>query len=248
MKKLVLKAVRATGAFGIARVMSARLPRILMYHDFCRLPEPESGVVSVDELKRHFEYLKSHFNVIPLSELIATPVSGTPTDKASVVLTVDDGRRNFYEYFYPLLKEFQFPATFYVVTSFIQKEGWVWTDKLFWLRDQPGRAPEVSSENIEATFQSLKKLPPQARDARIEALAAVAGVSIPALPPGKYAACSWDELREMAASELVEIGSHTVTHPILSTISDEESKKEICESKRQLEQRTRKAGDSILFS
>jgi peptidoglycan/xylan/chitin deacetylase (PgdA/CDA1 family) len=40
----------------------------------------------------------------------------------------------------------------------------------------------------------------------------------------------------MAASGLVEIGSHTVTHPILSSITDEESWDELTVSRTQIEE------------
>jgi hypothetical protein len=76
---------------------------------------------------------------------------------------------------------------------------------------------------------------PETRNRRIDEWAALAGVSLPEQAPAKYAPCTWAELREMAGS-LVEIGSHTVTHPILSSITDEESWKELTESRRQIEE------------
>jgi peptidoglycan/xylan/chitin deacetylase (PgdA/CDA1 family) len=61
------------------------------------------------------------------------------------------------------------------------------------------------------------------------------GVRIPKSPPPQYEPCTWDELREMADSGLVEIGSHTVTHPILSSITDAESWDELTISRDQIE-------------
>lgn len=46
------------------------------------------------------------------------------------------------------------------------------------------------------------------------------------------------EVRELAASEMVEIGAHTLTHPVLSQLSPEQQKKEIEGSKERLEDLT----------
>src|SRR5262249_40238103 len=43
-----------------------------------------------------------------------------------------------------------------------------------------------------------------------------------------------DRVRAMAEAQM-EIGAHTVTHPILNSASDEQARYEIAESKRQLE-------------
>jgi peptidoglycan/xylan/chitin deacetylase (PgdA/CDA1 family) len=45
---------------------------------------------------------------------------------------------------------------------------------------------------------------------------------------------NWDEVRKMAALGH-EIGSHTVTHADLGAVSDEEARRELCESKEALE-------------
>jgi peptidoglycan/xylan/chitin deacetylase (PgdA/CDA1 family) len=44
-----------------------------------------------------------------------------------------------------------------------------------------------------------------------------------------------DELRELAAGELVEIGAHTLTHPVLANLAPDQQQQEIGGSKRRLE-------------
>jgi peptidoglycan/xylan/chitin deacetylase (PgdA/CDA1 family) len=110
------------------------------------------------------------------------------------------------------LREFRFPATFFVVSSFIRGEDWVWTDKILWLSEQPSAPEELSSQKLAATFYALNRLRPEQRNRRIEELSTLARVVIPDKPSANYRPCSWSELREMTESDLVDIGSHTVSH------------------------------------
>ena len=68
----------------------------------------------------------------------------------------------------------------------------------------------------------------------INQLKHVLAVEIPSLPPKEYRPVNWDEIREMHAGK-IEIGSHTMNHPILSKISKEHLSNEISESKRYIE-------------
>ncbi len=222
--------------FALARVASGRMARILMYHNFSGSGEIDSDAVNPTALREQLTYLRDHFHVIPLACLFERLKTGRPLDRLTVALTIDDGRRNCYEFLFPLLKEFGIPATFFVVSSFIQREDWVWTDKVLWLSEQTSRPPELCASKIETLFASLNRLRPEDRTKSIADLATKMDVCIPEEAPLKYASCSWNELREMADSGLVEIGSHTMTHPILASLTDEESWRELTISRSQIEE------------
>jgi len=234
MKTQVLEILRVCGIFSLTRALSAAKPRILVYHNFSATSGGGNSV-GVPELRYQLEYLRRHFQVVKLSELCRQLASGRPMRNVAA-LTVDDGRRNFYEFLYPLLKEFQLPATFFVVSSFISQRDWLWTDKVLWLSEQPNRAPELGPNKLPAFFARLNGMPPEARNACIDSFARGMGSSIPKHAPPPYAPCSWRELREMCDSGLVEIGAHTLTHPILSTLRDHESAHEIRASRAELEE------------
>jgi poly-beta-1,6-N-acetyl-D-glucosamine N-deacetylase len=46
---------------------------------------------------------------------------------------------------------------------------------------------------------------------------------------------SWEQLKEMAANPLVTIASHSLTHPVLPTLTDAQLRSEVIDSKQQLE-------------
>jgi peptidoglycan/xylan/chitin deacetylase (PgdA/CDA1 family) len=235
MKRLALHALRGCGVFSLARALSARRARILMYHNFSGPGGTTPGALSTEAMRAQFDYLRRHYRVVPLLQVAEQLASAKGLDSHTVALTIDDGRRDFYQFMFPLLKEFKFPATFFVVSSFIRGEDWIWTDKALWLSKQPNPPAQLTQGKLDEVFRSLNRMRPEARNAQIQAMAASAGIAIPARPPAKYAACSWTELREMADSGLVDVGSHTVTHPILSSITDEESWQELSGSRREIE-------------
>jgi peptidoglycan/xylan/chitin deacetylase (PgdA/CDA1 family) len=236
MSKLLLRALRSSGVFSVTRALSSGMPRILMYHNFSGPHGSDAYALNVEGIRRQFTYLRQHFQVVTLMELAERLAAGRKLDRHMVALTIDDGRRSCYEFLFPLLKEFAMPATFFVVSSFIRGEDWIWTDKVIWLSEQPKALHELGADNIAGVFRSLNRMRPEKRNAWIEATAASMGLACPKVPPAKFAACSWSELREMSHSGLMDIGSHTVTHPILSTITDEESWDELTRSRRQIEE------------
>jgi len=228
--------LQSCGIFAGTRALSRGMARILMYHNFSGPQSTDPDALNVEGIRRQFTYLRQHFQIVPLSQLAEQVASERELERYLVALTIDDGRRNCYEFFFPLLQEFKFPATFFVVSSFVRGEDWIWTDKVLWLSEQCDPPKELAPGKLAGAFRVLNRMRPEQRNARIEGMARSIGASLPTKAPAKYQPCSWSELREMADSGLMEIGSHTVTHPILSTITDEESWDELILSKSQIEE------------
>jgi peptidoglycan/xylan/chitin deacetylase (PgdA/CDA1 family) len=112
-----------------------RIP-ILMYHSIS--DEPESGHpyywinTSPRRFAEHMKYLhKNGYSVINLSEaarIISPGSSGSANSQTfhhsnipqkKVVLTFDDGYKDFYTQAFPVLKEYDFCATIFLPTKFI---------------------------------------------------------------------------------------------------------------------------------
>jgi peptidoglycan/xylan/chitin deacetylase (PgdA/CDA1 family) len=235
-KRSALRLMQGCGMFAAARWLSSGMARILMYHNFCGPGGTDPNDVSATAVRAQFEYLRRHFKVVPLAQIVKDLKSGMRLKDHTVALTIDDGRRNCHQFLFPLLQEFEIPATFFVVSSFIRREDWLWTDKVLWLSEQPNRPGELDAGKIEEFFRMLNTLRPEARNARIASIAGSMHVAIPREAPTKYEPCSWNELREMAQSGLVEIGSHTVSHPILASVTDKESWEELTVSRAQIEE------------
>ena len=81
----------------------------------------------------------------------------------------------------------------------------------------------------------IKRLPDESKEEAIERLSRALGVAIPPTPPEEFSSVTWDQAREMDANG-VEIGSHTLTHPILTNVGDERLRRELSDSKSRLEE------------
>ena len=73
--------------------------------------------------RKQMEYLKrNRYNVIKLEELERMITVGQEIPKKTVALTFDDGFLSHYDNAFPVLKEYGFPATFFVCTGLLGSE------------------------------------------------------------------------------------------------------------------------------
>ncbi len=96
---------------------------ILMYH-YISIPPDEEDVYRVDlsvrpeDFRDQMRYLAAAgYTPISLYDLNLALRWGTPLPPRPVVLTFDDGYRDAYEQAFPILQEFGFTATFFVITA-----------------------------------------------------------------------------------------------------------------------------------
>ncbi|HEU4753330.1 MAG TPA: polysaccharide deacetylase family protein, partial [Armatimonadota bacterium] len=90
---------------------------VLMYHDITDQPSVYFDI-RVAEFRRQLRELKeAGASVISMADLYDHLHGGKPIPPRAVVLTFDDGYLGNLENAYPLLKEFGYPATFFVHTS-----------------------------------------------------------------------------------------------------------------------------------
>ncbi len=249
MKQGLLKLMSVTGMFDMFRLLNRNRALILTYHRFSANGYGE--YTSAAAFNEQLAYLKAHYQVVPLSHLVERlSVSGSlPPGMAAI--TIDDGYSDSYEIAYPLLKRYGVPATIYLVTDFVERYAWMWTDKVryitaqavaqrlaitidgdqyrFELDDHGSRI--AASERINA---ALKRLSEEMKEETIKQLASLLEVIIPATPPDDFSAVSWEEVHEMARNR-IEFGSHTLTHPILTNVGDEQLRQELTESRTHIE-------------
>ena len=137
---LVSVAMLAAPRFGFAaepaparQAMTPVAVPILMYHEIG--DGPNQLYVRLGELERQLRYLaREGYRTVSLSEavnmLAGKADRGVVAGYKPVVLTFDDGYRSHYTVVFPLLKEMNMTATFFVISGRIGRPGYVSWDEL----------------------------------------------------------------------------------------------------------------------
>jgi peptidoglycan/xylan/chitin deacetylase (PgdA/CDA1 family) len=82
--------------------------------------------VTVENFEAQMSFLKQHkYNVISLDELVSAIIKRKPLAHNSVVLTFDDGYANNYQYAFPILKKYGFPATIFIAVRLVGKKNYL---------------------------------------------------------------------------------------------------------------------------
>ena len=96
---------------------------ILMYHqvgEFVSMPTHRSTYCHVRRFRAQMAWLhRLRFHVLRMDEVLAALRGERPIPARAVALTFDDGYQNFYEYAYPVLQRYGFPAMVYLVSEHI---------------------------------------------------------------------------------------------------------------------------------
>ena len=102
------------------RARLARVP-VIMYHDI--LPQKEVFFdITAEEFEQHLRLIQENgLTPISLDQLVTHLRTGLPLPEKPILLTFDDGYGSVYQYVYPLLKKYGYPAVFSIYTLNIGK-------------------------------------------------------------------------------------------------------------------------------
>jgi peptidoglycan/xylan/chitin deacetylase (PgdA/CDA1 family) len=238
-KLQIIRTIEKVGFFSYSRRWNATKLRALLYHRFS--DRRRDGYVSQETFRKQVAYAKKAFRILCPDTLFRVASKGDH----GVVITVDDGYRDFYDVAFPILRETRAPAIVYLTTDFIDGKTWLWFDKVDYLmqktddKDFPFPLIDVREqfrcEDASRILERLKRVGTQERDEQIATLSEYLGIGVPENPPEDYLPLSWEQIREMAESGIA-FGSHTCTHPILTQSEAETAWSEIRHSKERIEE------------
>jgi peptidoglycan/xylan/chitin deacetylase (PgdA/CDA1 family) len=219
---------------------------IIVMHRFA---DPDRGITGLDPraLRRALQFLRSErYPIVSLDRLFQGLTGEAPPIDRAVAFTMDDGTIDQATVAAPIFEEFDCPATIFVVTGYLDGALWCWWHRVEYVFETT-RHREFSvmvaglrhiirlndgaprAQHARRFMDRCTRVPEVEKLRAIERLAAAAEVELPARPPARYAPMSWDDVRACEARGIT-FGPHTVTHPVLSRASEEQSKHEIHES------------------
>ena len=217
---------------------------VVNYHRILEAPDPLlASEPDVATFRWQMRLLARCFNVLPLHTALTALAAGTLPPRA-IAITFDDGYCSVHNLALPVLQELGLPATVFVTSGYIG-QGSMWNDRIIEavqrlpdghldLSDMGLRAYSLRSfEERKATLGELteasKYLPPDARLGLTERLEALVGEGL------SQGLMLTPEMVVNLDRSGIEIGAHTISHPILTSLDDASAQLEISAGKQSLE-------------
>lgn len=213
---------------------------------------PLSGLEVHQEIfEKQIMFLKNKFKILSLDDL-KTHIEQKNKDFA-ISITFDDGYLDNFNLALPILEKHNVPATIFVITRFLEKNDFMWwyflwdnlnnqkfifiNSKKIYLKDKSDITNWygiLSKEVIELNYKSQK-----------DYLDKVFGNNLNF--NYKNLILDFDQLIDLSKNELIEIGSHTLTHAKLTTLNDEEIFEELSVSKKIIEEKIKKKVNYLAY-
>lgn len=217
---------------------------VLIFHRVLSAPDPLfPGEPDEVWFETQMQWLKQWFNVLPLTEAIERLRTQRLPARAAAI-TFDDGYADNCTLALPILRKTGLPATFFVATGYLDG-GQMWNDKVIEVvRNAKGPSLDLTAldlpdypldsltdrrKSLGLLLDALKYMEPAQRERTAEHLMAVTNIE-----PSRTLMLTSDQVRSLADSGMT-IGAHTVSHPILARVTDEDARCEMIQSKRRLE-------------
>jgi len=218
---------------------------ILIFHRVHERPDPlfpdEPDAARFDEM---MGWIKSWFNVLPLDQAARRLASGTLPPR-SAAITFDDGYADNYTQALPILHRHGLCATFFIATGYLDG-GCMWNDRII-NAIRRSQLPQLDLRHlglgchalasaaakrlaIDVLLSRTKYLSSDKRLEQVEHIAQAAAVDEAFQPM-----MTSTQARELHRAGM-QIGAHTVSHPILAKLEIDPARDEIARSKIELEQ------------
>lgn len=253
-KSALARLARSSGVGLVVRRRLRKYLTVLCYHGVVASrygnPYLYRNTVTTEEFECHLQLLARHYHPVSVQEIVRWTEGAADLPERAVLVTFDDGYRNNLTNAAPLLSRYGVPALVNICTSYIGEERMLWTQEidarlLSWVDAKvpmpAGRPTEVMPQKrpervaLAARVRKLcKNLPDEERRAYMDRLRGD-GTGLSTEPERElFSFLNWDEVRQLGRYG-VDIGSHTVNHPILTRLPAVELKAELAESKTIIE-------------
>ena len=218
---------------------------VLIFHRV--LPAPDAlfpDEITASRFNELCGWLKGWFNMLTLNDAVARIKTGTLPARAACI-TFDDGYADNHHVAMPILQRHGLTATFFIATSFLDG-GRMWNDTIIetirgnttplldfsslGLGQYPVNTIDQKKAAIGALINKIKYRSVAERISITEQLAHLAQVELP-----HDLMMTAHEVKAMRHAGM-QIGAHTISHPILARLTDEQARQEIGDSKIFLEQ------------
>ena len=219
---------------------------ILIFHRVLRSPDPMfPAEVDANRFDRLMGLVAANFRVLPLAEAVHRLQQRALPPRA-LSITFDDGYADNHDVALPILQRHGLTACFFIATGFLDG-GRMFNDTVIECLRQSTRSQidlsamglgvlplQTLAQRVHAVAQVLPQIKYQAPDQRAQSLALLQQACAPAHLPDDLMMTP-GQVQAMHAAGM-EIGAHTVCHPILCQVDDASAERELSGSRAALQQ------------
>lgn len=240
IRNTIFKALYSTGLGHILHFrnkLRGKIP-ILLFHRISPDPDPCWPPLHPDVFERTIKLLSKHYAFRSLDDLISGRV-----EKNTCCIVFDDGYFDFKEHAFPVLLKYEVPITLFIPTNNIENNIPIWTNEMdsfvrnlkkeienssIVIGDEQVKLKLNSSKDLFRTATQIKnklmRIAPGARNRIISELQRKHGQERCDLKM-----LAWADISEMRskAHDLLNIQSHTHTHPFLPSLTPDEMEAEM---------------------
>jgi len=208
--------------------------RVLFYH---RVGDPRAedlnlapGLIATTPagFERQVRHLSRAYHPVGCDEVLAALDGTHSLPPRAVLVTFDDGYRDFLDIAWPILRRYRVPCALFVSTAYVDDPRCLfWWDSVWQCLARTRRTTLVWSDEVSLPvttlaerriawswlISALKLVSPRERQRGVARLAETLGVA----PEPAGGVLGWNELRLLAAQG-VAIGAHTRTHELLDQL------------------------------
>ena len=201
------------------------------------IPTNEDLKVSPTFLERIIlSYKANGFDFISLDELPVILSSIQKLEDPFIAFTIDDGYLDNFTYALPIFERHQVPFAIFVATDFIDQKTILWWDVLedlvlhndiiqFNRQSYPCHTFQEKWDTFRIIRENILKFD---QSQLIEILQKTfSDYHIDWYKPIREKAMTWGQVKELSQHPLCTIGGHTVSHPALNQLSDDDFRQEV---------------------
>lgn len=206
---------------------------IFLFHRISPYRDPLWDPIDPKLFEQQLAFLRKRYHFVPLEDCLTDPMAYI-SSKPLASIVFDDGYKDFIEYAFPILQKNELPSSLYIVTDCADQIGTIWTyelDQLFWKTNKKKLTLQYPDQPLQKFFWSSpeermqfgKKLKPQLKqvDNQIrESICTQVKDQFDDVQLPKDLYLNWEEIRQLSRAG-VQIGSHTVSHPMLGNITED---------------------------
>ncbi|MFZ3342333.1 MAG: polysaccharide deacetylase family protein [Terriglobales bacterium] len=253
-KRWLFEGLFRSGLVNFFRLLRRDSVLVVIYHDILPAGFPEGNplfgmTVSVEEFAWQIAYFKKHYHPITFHQFCDWYFRGAALPRCPVLITFDDGHANNLRFALPVLQKENVTAVCFVLTGELGACRQTWVEDAYYrlmfsqsqswrLRNGECWRLETNEQRAAACGRFFGLCRTLAETDQAEELTSLQSQ----LPVPNNAGEFRNRFEFLGEEDIcrlsesgIEIGSHTITHPILGALEKENARREIADSKLELE-------------